>query len=76
MYQYAGSHPTIVSAWAYEAAMHCVSCKIRRFGLAPRDGYRELPTDREGNAITPVFAGAESDSAEFCDDCGDMLTDA
>lgn len=58
---------TIV-AYTYEAAFHCLDCARLRFG-DNFDSRAQLPSDREGNEIHPVFASNDDWQDEHCDDC-------
>lgn len=65
-------HPTIVG-YVFEAALHCPNCSRDRFGDS-LDSDSNPPTDREGNPVSPVFAGDEpGDCGDYCDDCHEPL---
>lgn len=72
-----------ITAYTYDAAMHCPECTLRQFTIGrlalahpcpndehgvPYDPYDLL--DREGNEVRPVFITDEIDPCETCDDCG------
>ena len=74
----------LIVGYAYEAAVHCVSCARLRHqnqpfripALAPlsvdSNGLPEDGEDMEGNQIDPVFADEIGDD-DCCDDCGAYL---
>lgn len=57
-----------VVGYSFEASIHCPDCTIRRFG-----GDIDEATDREGNAVHPIFRSDCESDAEHCDDCGDDI---
>ena len=69
-----------ITAYTYDAAMHCPECTLRQFTIGrlalahpcPNDehGVPYALLDREGNEVRPVFITDEIDPCETCDDCG------
>ena len=59
---------TDVVGYAYEADVHCLECTEKRFPKM-HDYLRAPETDREGNEISPIFAG--EDAYEDCGQCSD-----
>jgi hypothetical protein len=65
-------HSSEIAGFAYEAALHCVACAETRFGADRL--FAGTAIDREGNYVSPVFAGDEpGDSGDYCDDCHEPL---
>lgn len=57
-----------ITAYAYEAAIHCPRCTFRYFRVDHADALAGA-LDREGNAPTPIFSTDENASG-YCDTCG------
>ena len=69
-----------IKAYAYEAALHCIECTLKRhretpfatltgwYGKWDENGLPCESTDSEGNPVTPVFSLDELDG-QCCDDC-------
>ena len=56
-----------VIGYAYEAALHCPDCAMKRFPLI-NTGFPYH--DRECNEVHPLFIWDESsDSGDYCDEC-------
>jgi len=60
--------PMKIVAYAYEAAIHCPRCTLRRFHVDSEDALVGV-LDREGNEVWPVFSIDENASGH-CDTCG------
>ena len=61
-----------VVGWAYEADLHCSTCAYERFKELLTSV--EVPLDREGNPVHPLFLG-DMTGEECCSDCGGRLSD-
>jgi hypothetical protein len=76
-----------IVGYAYDAAVHCVSCTKEAHGreefyvTLPRgteDDFdmHDLPMqmeDQEGNEVTPVFSTDDGAEMQTCDDCHLLL---
>lgn len=60
-----------LDGYAYCAALYCVACAHAIIDAGPAEVPEPFDRDSE-TTPQPIFFG-ESDSAEYCDDCGDYL---
>ena len=68
-----GIEGTRVTAYTYEAAVHCEKCATDRFGVNRLGHVPEDACDADGNPIGAVFAYNDHDGAEACGTCGHTL---
>ena len=62
--------PTDTIAYAADAAIYCPPCAEQEYG--PDISMWDVH-DNEGNLVTPCFGGAEVDSPQGCDLCGELI---
>ena len=56
-----------ITAYAYDAGIHCPECAAKRFGAAVATAVLE---DREGNPVRAVFSTDETpEGGLYCGDC-------
>ena len=71
---------TTITAYAYNAALHCPRCAFRYFRVDPAKvppgaDAMEGARDREGNAPWPLFS-TDANADGYCDTCGMAYGDA
>lgn len=77
-----------VIGYTFEADCHCVDCTLKRHESKPfeltdplklgegddENGLPYAATDREGNAVHPMFSTDEaSEGGDYCGDCGEQI---
>ena len=71
---------TTITAYVYNAALHCPRCAFRYFRVDPAKvppgaDALEGARDREGNAPWPLFS-TDANADGYCDTCGHAYGDA
>lgn len=56
-----------IIAYAYESALHCVDCAVRRFGMSSLVNLNTV--DSEWNPVGAIHDFDEIEKHAVCDDC-------